>query len=85
MKRYTGILGVLCSFIRADAGGPKASIIRGDDSVRLASMLNTDDLRFKSHYVKTPATFFMSDENVITLSEEGEIIIIYMCAQMREL
>lgn len=65
MKRYTGRSSVLCPFIRAvagDAGGPKASIICGDDSVRLAYMLNTADLRLSR--IKTPAKVLMSDENV---------------------
>lgn len=47
MKRYTGRLSVLYAFIRSvagDAGGPRAFNICGDDSVRLASMLNTADL-----------------------------------------
>lgn len=65
MKRYTGRVSVLYAFIRAvsgDAGGPKASIIYEDDSVRLASMLNTADLRLSR--IKTPAKVLMSDENV---------------------
>lgn len=46
MERYAGRLTVLYVFlfraVAGDAGGPKASIM-GDDSVRLAHMLNTAD------------------------------------------
>lgn len=46
VTRFNGLLTALRVFSRTfagDAGGPKASVICGDDSVQLAEMLNTPD------------------------------------------
>lgn len=82
MTRINGLLILLSVFSRTfagDAGGPKASIICGDDSVQLAEMLNTPD-HTNGSLLKTPAKVLTSDENVNISKRLGPSVV--MCNRM---